>query len=252
MKHATADATVFCTVSNRGAVVGVRFLDRSAVTSRIVSGGISSEGCMTEEDRWPSRRRRATCFGAQGGDPLAFDELFARHRAALYRAVARRLGRSLGRRIDPSDVVQEAPRRCPRAAGRVRGRRPMPFRHWFSGRRSSGVVKLRRHASASRRDVGRERPFDGGRLVRRAPVIESLAAGPTPSQQAALRDTGESAACVLERLPELDRAILAMRTFEGPSYEEAGAPAGDRSGRGAEAIRPGLAPPPAPCSSPKG
>ncbi len=44
----------------------------------------------------------------QGGDPRAFDELFTRHRAALYRAVARRIEPSLRSRVDPSDVVQEA------------------------------------------------------------------------------------------------------------------------------------------------
>ena len=44
----------------------------------------------------------------QSGDTNAFDELFARHRAALHQAVARRLGPMLRARMDPSDVVQEA------------------------------------------------------------------------------------------------------------------------------------------------
>jgi len=44
----------------------------------------------------------------QSRDTHAFNELFARHRAVLHRAVARRLGPLLRARIDPSDVVQEA------------------------------------------------------------------------------------------------------------------------------------------------
>ncbi len=45
---------------------------------------------------------------AQTGDARAFNELFARHRAAVHRVIAGRLGRSLRGRIDPSDVVQDA------------------------------------------------------------------------------------------------------------------------------------------------
>jgi RNA polymerase sigma-70 factor (ECF subfamily) len=49
------------------------------------------------------------------------------------------------------------------------------------------------------------------------------AAGPTPDQQAAARDVAGRLHAVLDRLPEPDRAILAMRTFDGLSYEEAAA-----------------------------
>ena len=47
------------------------------------------------------------------------------------------------------------------------------------------------------------------------------AADPTPSRQAAARDMASRLHAVLGRLPEPDRAILGMRTFEGLSYEEA-------------------------------
>jgi RNA polymerase sigma-70 factor (ECF subfamily) len=160
---------------------------------------------------------------ARDGDSLAFEELFGRHRAALHRVVARRLGRSLGARIDPSDVVQEAQVEALERQDEYSGRRPMPFRIWLFRTAIQRVAKLRRHASAARRNLGRERSLAiaGGSIS--GPLDRLAAAGPTPSQQAAARDVASRLHAVLERLAEPDRAILVMRTFEGLSYEEAGA-----------------------------
>jgi RNA polymerase sigma-70 factor, ECF subfamily len=67
----------------------------------------------------------------QGGDPQAFDELFARHRAEVHQAVARRLEPSLRSRMDPSDVVQEAQLDAVERLTDFIERRPMPFRPWI-------------------------------------------------------------------------------------------------------------------------
>ena len=67
----------------------------------------------------------------QSGDTNAFDELFARHRAALRQAVARRLGPMLRGRMDPSDVVQEAQLDALERLAEYIARRPMPFRPWL-------------------------------------------------------------------------------------------------------------------------
>ena len=179
---------------------------------------------MDDRDAAESEETGDLLRRAREGDSLALDELFGRHRAALYRVVARRLGRSPNARIDPSDVVQEAQ---VEALGRLEeysGRRPMPFRLWLVRTAIQRVGKLRRHASAARRHFGRERPLSilGG-SASSGPASRITAAGPTPSQQAASRDLASRLHAVLERLPELDRAILTMRTFEGLSYEEAGA-----------------------------
>jgi RNA polymerase sigma-70 factor (ECF subfamily) len=159
---------------------------------------------------------------AGDGDPHAFDELFGRHRAALRRAVARRLGGMLRARIDPSDVVQDVQIDAFGRLTEYLGRRPMPFRLWLFRSAIERVSKLRRHAVAARRDIGRERPLSlldssspsAGRLLR--------SAGPTPSHQAAARDAASRLHAALGRLPEPDRALLTMRVFEGLSYEEAG------------------------------
>jgi RNA polymerase sigma-70 factor, ECF subfamily len=167
---------------------------------------------------------------ALDGDASACDELFGRHRAALHRVVARRLGPSLRGRLDPSDVVQEAHVEALERLEEFAGRRPMPFRSWLIRTALQRVAKLRRHATAARRDLGRERPLampgaaDGSSSPGwDARSIAVPADGPTPSQQAATRDAAARLHAVLHRLPEPDRAILAMRTFEGLSYDEAAA-----------------------------
>ena len=159
---------------------------------------------------------------AVDGDPRAFDELFGRHRAALHRAIARRLGGMLRARVDPSDVVQDVQID---ALGRLTdylGRRPMPFRLWLFRSAIERVSKLRRHALAARRDIGRERPLSMLDSSSPSPARPVRSAGPTPSQQAAARDAASRLHAALGRLAEPDRALLNMRAFEGLSYEEAG------------------------------
>lgn len=164
---------------------------------------------------------------ARSGDPLAFEELFGRHRAALHRVVARRLGPSLCARIDPSDVVQEAQIEALERLDEYAERRPMPFRLWLYRTAIQRIGKLRRRESAARRDLGRERRLASPKVSNSNsasdPVGPILAAGPTPSQQAAVRDAAGRLHEVLDRLPEPDRVILGMRAFDGLSYEQAGA-----------------------------
>jgi RNA polymerase sigma-70 factor (ECF subfamily) len=162
---------------------------------------------------------------ALDGDAAAFDDLFGRHRPALRRAVARRLGPALRHRLDPSDVVQEAQVEALRRLDEFAGRRPMPFRSWLLRTALQRVGKLRRHASAARRDQARERPLEApdDSAARSHAQPPRAAAGPTPRPPAAARDAASRLHAMLARLPEPDRAILAMRTFEGLSYEEAAA-----------------------------
>ena len=93
----------------------------------------------------------------QGGDPQAFDELFARHRAEVHQAVARRLEPSLRSRMDPSDVVQEAQLDAVATADRL---------HRAAADAVSAVdladglpasTEAARQATAARRDIGRDR-----------------------------------------------------------------------------------------------
>jgi RNA polymerase sigma-70 factor (ECF subfamily) len=160
----------------------------------------------------------------QGGDPLAFDELFARHRAEVHRVVSRRLEPSLRSRMDPSDVVQEAQLEAVARLTDFIERRPMPFRLWILRTAIQRLLKLTRAARAAQRDIARERPFShGAGSSQGQPHHEDLQAiAATPSQQAAARDTATRLHRALERLGEPDRMILELRALAGLSYEEAG------------------------------
>lgn len=154
------------------------------------------------------------------GDGEAMERLFSRHRDALRRVVSRRLDAGLRARIDPSDVVQEAQIEAFRRLPEFLGRRPMPFRHWLLRTTVERLLKLRRHAAAARRDIGRERPFqDGSSMPRAGEAVADVL--PTPSQQVAARDMEFQLHGWLDRLGEADREILSLRVFDGLTHEEA-------------------------------
>jgi RNA polymerase sigma-70 factor (ECF subfamily) len=159
---------------------------------------------------------------AADGDRHACDELFGRHRASLHRAIARRLGGMLRSKIDPSDVVQDVQIDALSRLTDYLGRRPMPFRVWLFRSAIERISKLRRHAVAARRDIGRERPLSLLDSSSPSPDRPLRPAGPTPSQQVAACDDASRLHAALERLPESDRALLNMRAFEGLSYDQAG------------------------------
>jgi RNA polymerase sigma-70 factor (ECF subfamily) len=173
----------------------------------------------TEADESPDLLKRAG-----DGDPRAFEELFGRHRAALRQAVARRLGGMLRARFDPSDVVQDVQLAALNRLTDYLGRRPMPFKLWLFRSAIERIAKLRRHAAAARRDIGRERPlsFLDSSSPARGCARAISRAGPSPSQEAAGRDAAGRLHAALLHLSEPDRALLKMRAFEGLSYEEAG------------------------------
>jgi RNA polymerase sigma-70 factor (ECF subfamily) len=155
----------------------------------------------------------------QTGDRAAFEELFARHRPWLAHLVEARLKAQLRARLDPSDVVQEAHLEAFCRLDDYLERRPMPIRLWL---RKTLLQRLRiferQHLEASRRAVGREVlvPAESA-----GPLAQQLAGpDPTPSQQVAQDERALRVREAMALLPELDREILFLRTFEGLSYAE--------------------------------
>src|SRR5581483_9357196 len=107
---------------------------------------------------WPDAdQTRALLDRAAAGDPAAVDDLLARHREPLRRAVDLRLDPALARRVDASDIVQavlvEASRRL-----REYLRNPtMPFHLWLRHLAKDRVIGAHRfHRQAQRRSLDRE------------------------------------------------------------------------------------------------
>jgi RNA polymerase sigma-70 factor (ECF subfamily) len=155
----------------------------------------------------------------QAGEREAFEEFFARHRPFLRRLVEMRLHSRLRGRLDPSDVVQETQLDAFRQLPDFLKRQPMPFRLWLRKTVQERLRMIeRQHLEASKRAVGRERPLlDGSSSYANHQLA---AADPSPSQQFSQGELAHRVREATAQLPELDREILLIRTFEGLSYSE--------------------------------
>jgi RNA polymerase sigma-70 factor (ECF subfamily) len=157
---------------------------------------------------------------AESGDRAAFELLFARHRPELRRFVARRLDARLRARVDPSDVVQETQLAAYRRLNDFLRRAPMPFHVWVRRTAYEQLLALRRqHLGADKRDVGREvaLPDRSSLLLAQRLVGKSS----TPSRQLERRELARQVRQILLKLPDEDRELLFLRTFEGLPYAEA-------------------------------
>lgn len=156
---------------------------------------------------------------AQAGDQEAFQALFSRHRAALITFVRRRLDAPLRARVDVSDVIQETQLEAYRRLAAYVSARPMPFADWLERTAYERLVMLRRrHLGAARRSTRREQ-----RIPERSSLILAerlIRAQSSPSQRVSRGETAQRVRALVDSLPEVDREILWLRSFEERSYEE--------------------------------
>jgi RNA polymerase sigma-70 factor (ECF subfamily) len=153
------------------------------------------------------------------GHRPAVDQLLAAHRPYLCQLVELRLDPKLRPRVDPSDVVQEAQIEAVRRLDAYLEQSPMPFRLWLRQLAHDRLLMAhRRHAAAARRAVGQEvaLPERSSLMLAR----QFLAAGPTPGQRLDQQELARRVREAVARLPDADREVLLMRTFEGLSFDE--------------------------------
>jgi RNA polymerase sigma factor (sigma-70 family) len=136
---------------------------------------------------------------ARAGDGKAYGELVRRHRAAAMRvATAVLLGRAGGATdADADDVVQVAVERAWRAVGDLQSGRG--FRPWF-------LTVVANTARNERRARGRR-----ARLAARVAAADTTRAVPTPEDVAVRAAEHAVVAGALDRLPDGDRTLLALR-----------------------------------------
>jgi RNA polymerase sigma-70 factor, ECF subfamily len=154
----------------------------------------------------------------RGGQP-AFDRLFTRHRDALRATVSLRFDPALRGRLDPSDVVQDTQMEAFRRLPEYLQRQPMPFHLWLRKMAYERLIMMRRrHLGASCRAVGSELPLPEQSSVMLAKNL--LANEKSPSQQVETAELAHRVRLALAQLPDMDREILLMRTFEMLSYDD--------------------------------
>jgi RNA polymerase sigma-70 factor (ECF subfamily) len=153
------------------------------------------------------------------GDAAALDELMAGVRPFMRRVVEVRIDPRLRARIDPSDVVQETLVEATRRIRDFLDRRPLPFHLWVRQMAFENLIRLRRfHVGAGKRAVGREfhLPEDSSVALGR----QVLARGPGPLEGLIDGELAERVRQAVTRLPDTDREVLLMRSFEGLSNHE--------------------------------
>jgi RNA polymerase sigma-70 factor (ECF subfamily) len=159
---------------------------------------------------------------AQAGDGNreAVGELLKRHRRYLHQFVELRLDPKLRARVDASDVVQEAQLEGTRRLADYLKKPSMPFRLWLRQIAHDRLLMLRRfHVRSARRAVGKEVAIpDRSSLL----LARQLLASSTASQHLAREELAALVRRSMALLPEHDREVLLMRTFEGLSFEEVG------------------------------
>jgi RNA polymerase sigma-70 factor (ECF subfamily) len=161
---------------------------------------------------------------ARRGDAEAVGRLIERHRDALRKAVRARLDPAIRPRVDASDIVQEAMLEASRRLTDYLREPSMPFQLWLRQIARDRLIDAhRRHRTAEKRTVDRERPLAAPEFFQRSSI--DLAADLrdhelTPAAAAIRRELECRFRAALEQLDDDDREVLVMRYFEQLSNQE--------------------------------
>ncbi len=143
----------------------------------------------------------------------AFDRL----RPRLLAMIGRRIGPRLAARVDPEAVVQDAYLRA-RDRWRAMEARPEDLDVWIYGQVIDRLNELIRSALGPKHDARREVP---GRGPAADPMVDALADSHTGPESALSRaERREVVRAALGQLDPTDREILAMRYFDGMSFQQ--------------------------------
>lgn len=149
---------------------------------------------------------------AARGDLAATAELARTFHPSIRRYVHSRLGGALRRRVDTDDVCQSALHAilCSLSTFRFEGEGQLMS--WLNTIAEQKVRNAARHHRAQRRDPLRERPLDQAEKMKQE--------GTSPTQHAVREEVIRSVHEAIEGLPELQRQVVRLHSFEGKSFRE--------------------------------
>jgi len=155
----------------------------------------------------------------RSGDRSALEELLQTQRESVRRFLEFRLDPRLRSRLDVSDVIQEAQLEVALRIDEFLARSPMPFRIWLLKTAHQQLLRVRRHHVAACRDVANDVALPDHASIL---LASRLAGGAgTPSQILSQEEQARRVRAALADLPEADREVILLRTFEGLSNQEA-------------------------------
>jgi RNA polymerase sigma-70 factor (ECF subfamily) len=175
---------------------------------------------MQPADDGPHDEDAALMLAYGRGDAAAFERLYRRHQAALYRFVRRLLGPAMAAQAD--EVFQDTWMRVVQTRGRWQADGGARFRTWLFTLAQRRAIDLWRRS-------GREQPWDGDDD---APPFEPegtpWSAWPLPSagepsqdERVFWRSAGERLLHCLDQLPPAQKAVFLLHHEDGFEVDEA-------------------------------
>ena len=170
-------------------------------------------------------RFESSLSAARRGERSELGCLLNFYREYLVTFATRKLSRDLALKSSPSDLVQSTLLKASNEFVRFRGVTEWELRTWLKKILTRKLVDTDRFYRRSiKRDISREVPLRAETLPNN---LNSESGSP------ALVEKMEILSILLNRLDEVDREVIQLRTFERASFEQIGV----RMGRSAEAVR---------------
>jgi RNA polymerase sigma-70 factor (ECF subfamily) len=189
----------------------------------------------------------------RAGDAEALSSLLAELTPVLVRRIEQRLDPAQRQRFEPLDIVQDALLEATQRFPEWCAQDSYPFQVWLRLLAAQALARaLRRHHGAQMRSAAREQAFEadvgsGASSFAARSARQLMASQTSPTQAARRSELRERVLAALEELDELDREVLAMRTFEQLTNDEVASELGlDKSAsskrftRALQRIRPAL------------
>jgi len=180
---------------------------------------------------WPDAdQTRALLDRAKSGEAAAVDDLLAKHRDPLRRAVELRLDPALGRRVDASDIVQDVLLEANRRLRDYLREPTMPFHLWLRHLAKDRLIDAHRfHRKAQRRSLDREQATQAPAWAAESSVqliAQLLDPEKTPATAAVQQELERRLQAAVAELDEADREVILMRHDEGLGNQEVAAALG--------------------------
>lgn len=175
-----------------------------------------------------SHRLARLLAAARDGSESKLGELLEQTRQYLLLVANRSLDRELRQKQAASDLVQETFLEARRNFAEFRGLSEAELFAWLCR-----ILENKRHDAARRyrraamRDIRREQSLDDS-----AAALDNMVADPaqSPSAVAAVREHAAELHAALARLPEVDRQVIQLRSFERLAFAEVGQQLGCSAG----------------------
>src|SRR5437868_2590041 len=180
---------------------------------------------------WPDAdQTRSLLDRAKSGDAAAVDDLLAKHRDPLRRAVQLRLDPALARRVDASDIVQDVLLEANRRLRDYLQHPAMPFHLWLRHLAKDRLIDAHRfHRKAQRRSLDREQAVQPPAWAEASSVqliAQLLDPEKTPATAAVQQELERRLQAAVAELDEADREVILMRHYEGLGNQDVAAALG--------------------------